>query len=154
MRNAALGLLVVASTACGRIAFDPLSTSGDGQMGDSDGSAQANGCIRVDNLPPVTPYDCATVEQQILSGNIASVSDAALIDWAQHDCMRKPAPAAFAAMAPSAMFPMTTGTGPSCSSGAPPGADGTAPNYTYTGSGTLNLGSVTGTCGNTNLLGT
>lgn len=143
-----LAFAIALSTACGRIGFDPETNplAADASV---DGEADVFSCAMIDNRPPVPAFDCGTVEGQILAGNIASVSNADLIAWAQNDCMVKPAPSAVAAMDVSTAFPVTVGTGPSCASGAPPdsSADG------YTGSGTLNLGSVSGSCGPTNLLG-
>jgi hypothetical protein len=145
---------MVATIACGRIGFEAGAALDATHSDDPDSGGTANACATVDNTPPAPTFDCAPVENAIRAGTIASISDSDLIAWAQNGCMRKPAPAALAAMAPSAMFPIIAGTGPDCSSGAPPGSDGTGPNYIYAGSGTLELGSFTGTCGDTNLHGT
>lgn len=81
-------------------------------------------------ITPTPVYDCAIVENAVLAGNITSLTDAQLIQWAQKGCMKKPAPSISA-------YAVTAGTGSPCGSGVNPYTGGPAP---------LNLGNATGTC--------
>lgn len=89
--------------------------------------------VQVSRLLQMTSqtYDCTMIEDQILAGGIASISDSNLISYAQNNCMLKTA--------------STTVTTPNAGAGA----SGCG---TYSGSGTLSL--ATNNCGTVTANGT
>lgn len=94
-------------------------------------TAQVSDIIEVQPSPPA--YSCAVegaaVESAILAGNLASVSDANLIAYAQNNCMVKNE-----SPPPSGVLSAAGGT--NCTGGNP----------TYSGSGVLDLGTLSGGC--------